>query len=1139
MGIFSKNFNQSIVSHTLVSVGIRILFVISLVTTISYFHIFSNMESTKLSEIQSFTQERAARESQVFTLAEDNHKLLKKAILDAYHPANASQKQTFFDEQLVVQEDGGIRVNPEIFNADDGAGVWVAKNVDITDELKYRVGLLHQLVSDYGKSWRNRFINTYAFGIENFAAIYWPSIADFTYRLEADFDIRLEEYFAISIEENNPQKKTVWTGVYRDKQADIWMVSIETPIYYQQQHIATIGNDMSLDELFKRTLNQAPQGGYNLIFRQDGRLIAHQKYVQQLKEFDGNFIINQNGDDDLKSIYQTVINADDKQQMIELPSLRAYLMVSKLDGPGWYYVSVIPKSVVTSVASNTAIIVFISGFIALVIELLVLFVVMKQKITRPLSHLNQATLALTQGLKAEHIDETRPDELGRLAQAFNLMNQNLIKRDKQLANANLVLEQQLQQIQLSQDSLTNAQAIARLGSWQYDTTTRKLTVSKQLILLLQLENLPQDELNLTFLFDCLSNSGLDEITAVYQCFITEEKAFNFVHKLNDVNKPQGIQYVHSTGQASEDGRVLSGTVQDITSQYKAEQAKIESQRLFNNVFENSTISMAVVSLDGQIQQANSTMCQTFGYTQDEICQLNYIDLLPLDERSGGDGELEIIQHVKSASYDTERVLVCKDGTELYCYINVFVQKNAHGLSDYIFIQCIDISLRKQAEVKLNQLAFHDPLTKLANRTLFIEFLTKAIKQYHRNHKYNFALLFLDLDGFKLVNDSLGHLEGDKLLVDFSERLNRIIRNSDTLARFGGDEFCVLMEYINDDQQAIDLAQRINIALSEPFILKKESVITNASIGIVLANENLMEAQDYLRDADSAMYHAKQNGRGCYAVFNADMHKVAKAQLRLRNELSQALDDKHLVAFFQPIINAQNGQIAGFEALVRWFHPTEGLIEPDAFLRMAEDIGRIAEIDYFVIDKAIEQIVEWRISFNRDDLSISCNASSELLSTYHVVDKINNILEKHAFPAHCLNIEITESVLINDPEVTLKILHQLDGLGINIHLDDFGTGYSSLSYLHRFPIHNIKIDRSFISRLMDNEKDQAIVESIVLLANRLGIGVTAEGVETVSQYEALQQIGVARTQGYYHGKPMAQDAALALLSAETSLVQDEQ
>ena len=211
------------------------------------------------------------------------------------------------------------------------------------------------------------------------------------------------------------------------------MVSIETPIYYQQQHIATIGNDMSLDELFKRTINQAQQGGYNLIFREDGRLIAHQKYVQQLKEFDGNFIIEQNGDDALKSIYETVINAEDKSQIIELPSIDAYLMVSKLKGPAWYYVSVIPKSLVSNVASNTAIIVFISGFIALIIELLVLFIVMKQKITRPLSELNRATLALTQGLQAQHIDEERPDELGRLARSFNLMNQNLIKRDKQLA----------------------------------------------------------------------------------------------------------------------------------------------------------------------------------------------------------------------------------------------------------------------------------------------------------------------------------------------------------------------------------------------------------------------------------------------------------------------------------------------------------------------------------------------------------------------------------------------------------------------------------------------------------------------------------------------------------------------------------
>lgn len=496
---------------------------------------------------------------------------------------------SLFDHDFIRQDDQAVRFNPQLFDAENRAGVWIAKDVQLTDELKYRASLLNTLVSDYGKSWRNRFINTYAYGIENFAAIYWPEIPDFTYRLAADFDIRLEEYFTISIEKNNPDKKTVWAGVYLDKQSDIWMVSIETPIYYQLQHIATIGNDMSLDELFQRTINQAPQGGYNLIFRQDGRLIAHHSYIDQLKAADGQFIINRDGNDSLKSIYQAVISADPSQKMIELTQIDSYLMVSKLSGPGWYYVSVIPKAMVSNVASSTAMIVFVSGFIALGIELLVLLFVMRKKITQPLSKLNHATLALSRGEQAAKLDSIRPDELGRLASAFNAMNHNLIKRDNQLANANKALETQLHQIQLSQNNLANAQAAARLGSWQFDTVTQQLTLSKELVKLLGLNSSQVATLNVEGLFNRLGKSDNGPILDVFKQFIEHGIAFSLSHELVSINDKRDPCYVHSTGQVEQDGQRLTGTVQDLSEQYKAEQAKKQSEQLFRNVFHNSTI----------------------------------------------------------------------------------------------------------------------------------------------------------------------------------------------------------------------------------------------------------------------------------------------------------------------------------------------------------------------------------------------------------------------------------------------------------------------------------------------------------------------------------------------------------------------
>jgi diguanylate cyclase (GGDEF)-like protein/PAS domain S-box-containing protein len=1123
-----QQFEQSIVSHTLVAVGLRISIVIAILTTASYYHIFSKIESTKLDELQSFTHERAARESQIFKLAEDNHRVLKEDILNSHRSNNREDLLADFSQKFVLQKDNAIRYKPEIFDANTIAGSWMAENVVLTDELKFRFVLLNNLVTQYGKSWRNRFINTYVLGAENYASVYWPEIPDFSYRLESDFDIRLEEYFSISTHENNPQHKTVWTGVYLDQQSDIWMVSVETPIYYLEKHIATIGNDMSLVELFERTIHVAPKGGYNIIFREDGRLIAHSDYTDKLKAADGNFIINQNADKTLQSIYQAVINRKPEQSMIELEQNDSYLMVSKLDGPGWYYVSVIPKSIVSNIASNTAITVFVSGIIALAFELLVLFFVMKRKIARPLEQLNRATLALSNGDEAENIDILRPDELGRLARSFNTMNHNLLKRDKQLATTNQVLNKQLQQLTLSQDGLAHAQAVAKLGSWKYDKLSGRLTISSELLKLLKLELETVQNMSMPDLFKRLNPENNLKTTEIFELFSTQNIDFSFRHELIINLTENEKRLVHLTGQVDSGGQVLTGTVQDISEQYQTEQAKQESEKLFRNVFHNSTISMAIVSLDGKVLQANEHLCSTFGYTKENIKTINYVDLVHPNEKHLSREKLVLIAAGKNSAYDAERIMVCRDGTELHCHINVFVQKDHQGEPDYIFIQCIDISLRKQAEKKLNQLAFHDPLTGLANRTLFIEFLNKAIKQYHRDSKQSFALLFLDLDGFKFVNDSLGHLEGDKLLVSISERLTHEVRDTDTLARFGGDEFCILLEDVSSEKEVIELAKRINAVLGKPFLLNKESINTNASIGIVFASKKLNNSQDYLRDADSAMYHAKHEGRGCFAVFNSEMHLSAKRQLRLRNELNKALEGKQFLAHYQPIINAHTGMLKGFEALVRWAHPERGLLAPAEFLSVAEDMHRIAEIDYLMFEEAIAQLSQWQQEFDQKDLTISCNASSELISTYQVVGKIEALLIKYKLSPQSLNIEVTENVLINDPETTMKILVQLQQLGVRIHLDDFGTGFSSLSYLHRFPIHNIKIDRSFVQRLTEGEKDHAIVESIVLLANRLGISVTAEGVETKGQYESLKLIGVNTTQGYYHGRPLNISSANKML-----------
>ena len=989
-------FRKSIVTKTLYSVGIRIAAVITLLTTVSYWHLFTTLESNKLVELQTYTQERGARESQIFQLAEDNHQLLKAEILRQYESSPVKKSIELFEQLFVQQEDGAYRYQPDLFDANSSAGMWIGGNVELTDDIKHRSILFNQLVSTYGKSWQNRFFNTYAMGPENFATVFWPAIPDFTNRLDADFDIRTEEYFDISTPENNPERNTVWTGLYRDKQADIWMVSVETPIYVEDRHIATVGNDIALDELFTRTM--ATEGeGYNLIFRDDGRLIAAPQYVDRLKETAGDFIIDRDGDDKLKAIYEAVMSRGGVDgDAIKLTEFGLYVFVTKLAGPDWYLIKVVPVSVLTKVASSTAAIVFLFGLIALVIELIVLCTIMKRKITWPLLQLTRATLAVARGHQAKELDARRPDELGRLARSFNSMRFRLDKRDKEI---------------------------------------------------------------------------------------------------------------------------------------------IENQQRFKNAFEHSPIGMAIVGLNGEIIEANENLSNTFGYTEQELEGMQYIDLIHPDEHKYSEQRLADILDGKVTSYEVERRLVRRDGTTIWCLINVSVQVNLQGQADYVFIQSLDIDERKQAEVELNRLAFHDPLTGLANRTLLTEFLEKSIRLYRRDNSHQFAVLFLDLDGFKLVNDSLGHLAGDRLLKAIAKRLKHHTRDSDTLSRFGGDEFCILVNEFEHEYEVVELANRINHTLAEPFTLERESINVSASVGIVMASAELTSAEDYLRDADSAMYHAKQQGSGNHAIFNADMHKTAKEQLRLRNELTQAYENRDFTVFYQPLIQIASNEIIGFESLVRWTHVERGVVTPDQFLPVAESMGLIADIDFYVLESAIAQLVDWRTSLGRDDLTINCNASSDLISDFATIDKIKQVLDKHNLPAACLNLEVTESVLINDTQKTMAILSELKKIGVNIHLDDFGTGFSSLSYLTRFPIDALKVDRSFIKRITEGGKDKAIVESIQLLAKRLGIKVIAEGVESEEQYALLQAMGVDKTQGYFHGKPSPADDAtnLLLLEQDTSQV----
>jgi diguanylate cyclase (GGDEF)-like protein len=435
-------------------------------------------------------------------------------------------------------------------------------------------------------------------------------------------------------------------------------------------------------------------------------------------------------------------------------------------------------------------------------------------------------------------------------------------------------------------------------------------------------------------------------------------------------------------------------------------------------------------------------------------------------------------------------------------------------------------------------AFHDSLTGLPNRDLFVNCLGRAIESAKAHRSYLFAVLFLDLDRFKVINDSLGHLAGDELLMSVVQRLRGSLDRADTVARVGGDDFAILVRNV-DVASAVDLADRIHQALIVPFNLRGQEVFVTASIGIALGGEAAAatvreQPEHLLRDAHTAMYRAKALGMGRYQVFNASMHDLAVERLQLETDLRMALKRREFLLHYQPFVCLTSGRIIGFEALVRWLHPERGLVSPVKFIPVAEETGAIVPLGEWVLEEACRQLRLWEGMFDFDrPLIMSVNLSGKQFAQPDLVQRIQAILKATGLSAQSLKLEITESVVMDDVESAIAVLKHMKALNVKLGIDDFGTGYSSLSYLSRFPTDTLKVDKSFVGRMeLESEGENvAIVRTIVTLAHALGMDVIAEGVETAAQLARLRSIGCEYGQGYFFAKPLPSDDATALMASE--------
>ncbi|QLE44160.1 EAL domain-containing protein [Nostoc sp. C052] len=443
----------------------------------------------------------------------------------------------------------------------------------------------------------------------------------------------------------------------------------------------------------------------------------------------------------------------------------------------------------------------------------------------------------------------------------------------------------------------------------------------------------------------------------------------------------------------------------------------------------------------------------------------------------------------------------------------------------------EIHSRQKLQSQLLDIALHDSLTGLPNRVLFIRRLENALNRAKQESSYQFAVLFLDCDRFKVVNDSLGHLVGDELLIGIARRLQACLIPIDTLARLGGDEFGVLLENITDINIAIQVAEQILQQLSLAFKLSRYEVFMNASIGISWGNKDYDRPEYLLRDADTAMYRAKAQGRGKYHVFNPAMHQEAIQLLELENDLRRAVERQEFLVYYQPIVSLNTGIISGFEALVRWRHPIRGLVSPTEFIPVAEETGLINAINTWVLQSACHQLSIWQhFPVTPEPLTMSVNLSARLFLQPNFVQQIDRIIYENKIDPAYLELEITESVIMENSHAIKLILQQLKQRKIKLIMDDFGTGYSSLSYLHSFPFNALKIDQSFVKRMQENKENMGLVPAMIGIANSMGMSAIAEGVETEEQLAQLRSLNCNFAQGYLFSQPIEQQLVLKLLAA---------
>ena len=614
-----------------------------------------------------------------------------------------------------------------------------------------------------------------------------------------------------------------------------------------------------------------------------------------------------------------------------------------------------------------------------------------------------------------------------------------------------------------------------------------------------------------------------------QAALAQRQRFDIEYRIQHADGSTRWVWERGVGLYSPQGEVLAieGIVQDITERERTFQALRDAERRYHSLFENAIEGIFRTTPDGQYLDANPALARIYGYDSPEELMRSLRDIkrqLYVDPARRA--EFMNVIRVRGSVIGFESQIYRRDGSTIWISENSRAVFDAQGQITHYDGTVEDITDRKHYQARIEQQANYDDLTNLANRSLLKDRLRQGILTAE-SFGTQLAVIFVDLDHFKYINDSLGHQIGDQLLKVMAERLLSCVREWDTVARLGGDEFVLIFNGHTTAEEVRIVAERVLRIIAEPWTTELGEFHVTSSVGVALFPEDGKDAETLLKNADAAMYRAKESGRNTLQFFTAELNARLTERLEMEQRLRRAVEHEHLLLHYQPRLDLVSGRILGVEALVRWQAPGEPLIPPGRFIPLAEETGLIVDIGRFVLNRACAQAVAWQ-SQGHPPLIVSVNVSPRQFRQDNFVDTVSAALRESGLAPQYLEIEITETMVMHDAPRMIRMLEELRQLGVQISVDDFGTGYSSLSYLRRFPVHRLKIDKSFVADVTDNAEDAAIVRTIITLGHNLGLKVVAEGVETAAQLEFLRSNGCDEMQGFYFSRPLPPAELAALL-----------